>query len=67
MPPWWVYNKSRGAGQNYAKTLNDRGGRLNEILRFIQPRRNLLLCKRKNRLAGRFFEGSASWGTSEPW
>ncbi|WP_227636845.1 hypothetical protein, partial [Klebsiella pneumoniae] len=21
---WWVCNKSRGAGQNYAKTLNDR-------------------------------------------
>ena len=21
---WWVCNKSRGAGQNYPKTLNDR-------------------------------------------
>jgi hypothetical protein len=29
--------------------------------------RNLFLCKRKNRPARRFFEGSVSWGTSEPW
>ncbi|EBU8818538.1 hypothetical protein DOB40_24845, partial [Salmonella enterica subsp. enterica] len=36
------------------------------FLRSFLSTRNLLLCKRKNRLAGRFFEGSLSYQLFEP-
>ncbi|WP_206687098.1 hypothetical protein, partial [Escherichia coli] len=36
------------------------------FLRSLSERRNLLTTKRKNRLAGRFFEGSQSYQLFEP-
>ncbi|WP_223816726.1 hypothetical protein, partial [Klebsiella pneumoniae] len=40
---------------------------LNNFLRSDVGRRSLLPCKRKNHLAGWFFEGSVNRQVSEPW